>query len=192
LFHHPQFPADIRIAVAETVARLEFESRCRKDIDTRFSGSTLCLAIIRESSILCANLGDSRIVLGVRDANGLMIAQALSQDHKPDVGTELHRIQCHGGRVYRTISQVDRKWGPSRVWLPHIEAPGLAMSRSLCDDIIHTSGVTSMIDFHDHVIDYNKDCVLLVATDGLWEYVSNQEAVDMAMEHAEPDQASIR
>ena len=33
--------------------------------------------------------------------------------------------------------------GPCRVWLGHMDVPGLAMSRSLGDAIAHTAGVSS-------------------------------------------------
>jgi serine/threonine protein phosphatase PrpC len=67
--------------------------------------------------------------------------------------------------------------------------PGLAMSRSLCDQVAHTVGVSSLPECFEKVLDPSLDCVLIVATDGLWEFVSDQEAVDIVARAAEPSAA---
>lgn len=202
---HPLISEDPCRAIQEVVTRLEFEARCRRDIDTRFSGTTLAMIIIQETRVISVNIGDSRVVLGTRNSEGCLIARPLSSDHKPDEFGELNRIIYSGGRVYRTSSplpislnstsndsRLPRVWGPARVWLKDVDAPGLAMSRSLCDDVIHTAGVISTLDFHEHYFDHLNDCVLIIGTDGLWQYISNQEAVDIAVKEKEPSKASVR
>jgi serine/threonine protein phosphatase PrpC len=79
-----------------------------------------------------------------------------------------------------------------RVWLPKVNAPGLAMTRSLCDDVIHTVGVTSIIDFTEHIFDKDRDAVLIVASDGVWDEMTNQEVVDLCVSCKEPDEAVAR
>lgn len=158
------------------------------------------MAIIQETRVISVNVGDSRVILGCRDHEGRVISRPLTRDHTPDDPTEFSRIINAGGRVYRTISssgvagQARRAhmWGPVRVWLPDIDAPGLAMSRSLCDDVIHTVGVISTLEFCEHNFDHCKDCLIIVATDGLWQYISNQEVIDIAMKECEPSKASVR
>lgn len=197
------------LATEEVIKRLEFEARCRRDMDTRFSGTTLAMVIIKETKVISINIGDSRIVLGTRDETGQIVARPLSRDHKPDDIHELSRIIQLGGRVYRTVSSSSssssssrissppkgkkkKVWGPVRVWLKDMDAPGLAMSRSLCDDIIHTAGVVSLLDIYEHTFNHSNDCVLIVGTDGMWQYVSNQEAVEIAIKEREPSRASVR
>lgn len=64
--------------------------------------------------------------------------------------------------------------GPARVWLPTEDIPGLAMSRSLGDTVAHTVGVSSVPEMH--VVELTPaDRLLVVASDGLWEFMSNQE-----------------
>jgi serine/threonine protein phosphatase PrpC len=161
------------------------------------------MAIIQETRVITVNIGDSRVVLGCRDHNGQIISRALTKDHSPDDPTEYARIINSGGRIFRTVSSSSQSktssgkrrnllWGPVRVWLPEIDAPGLAMSRSLCDDVIHSVGVTSTLEFHEHHFDHSKDCLLIIATDGVWQYLSNQEAVDIALHEREPSKASVR
>lgn len=200
MFLHPLFHELPSRAVEEIVRRLEFEARCRRDFDTRFSGTTLAMAIIQETRVISVNIGDSRVILGCRDHEGRIISHPLTRDHTPDEPIEFARIINAGGRVYRTIStssassqtRKTHMWGPVRVWLPDIDAPGLAMSRSLCDDVIHTVGVTSALEFNEHYFDHCRDCLIIVATDGLWQYLSNQEVIDIAMKECEPSKASVR
>lgn len=163
------------------------------------------MVVIQETRVISVNVGDSRAILGCRDHAGRVMSHSLTQDHLPDEPDEFSRIMDAGGRIYRTLSPSSppeqmpppgRKrpqvWGPSRVWLPEVDAPGLAMSRSLCDDVIHTVGVTSTLEFREHHFDHCKDCVLVIATDGLWQYLSNQEVIDIAMRECEPSKASGR
>jgi len=50
---------------------------------------------------------------------------------------EKNRILDLGGRVYRCNGNK----GPLRVWLPNVDRPGLAMSRSVGDHIAREVGV---------------------------------------------------
>jgi hypothetical protein len=58
--------------------------------------------------------------------------------------------------------------GPARVWLGHMDVPGLAMSRSLGDAVAHTAGVSSEPDFvvYDFNPDGREDLILVMASDG--------------------------
>lgn len=57
----------------------------------------------------------------------------MSKDHKVDDPIEKERIIQQGGVVdsYRDIKGL--ALGPSRIWLPDMSGPGLAMSRSFGD-----------------------------------------------------------
>ena len=170
-------------------------------IDTNFSGTTLVLAVIRGHTVTIANIGDSRITLGrksekARDrtaslrniAFSPMCAVPLSIDHKPDIPKEKERILRTGGRVF-AVEYEDGCKGPERVWLSNMNIPGLAMSRSLCDQVAHSVGVSSTPEFFERYLDSFKDAVLIIATDGLWEFISDQEAIDVVADAAEPSAA---
>ncbi|POM64881.1 Protein phosphatase 2C [Phytophthora palmivora] len=66
-----------------------------------------------------------------------------------------------------------------------MDVPGLAMSRSLGDAVAHTAGVLSEPEFTTRWLDENDRC-LIVATDGLWEFMSNEECMEMAMGQQDP------
>ena len=59
------------------------------------AGCTSCVCLITPDTIYCANSGDSRACLGLK--NGKLIE--LSHDHKPDNDGELKRIKAGGGFV---------------------------------------------------------------------------------------------
>ncbi|PWA82460.1 protein phosphatase 2C family protein [Artemisia annua] len=68
------------------------------------SGSTACVAIIRNNQLVVANSGDSRCVLSRKGQ-----AHNLSKDHKPDLESEKERIVkaggfIHGGRVNGSLN----------------------------------------------------------------------------------------
>merc|ERR1711990_592773 len=120
-----------------------------------------------------SNIGDSRISKGHMDDSGKIIAAQVSDDHKPDRPDEKARILQRGGRVF-AVEYDDGIDGPPRVWLGHMDVPGLAMSRSLGDTVAHSAGVISDPEFTEHVLTA-ADQYLVIASDGLWEFMTDQE-----------------
>ena len=108
-------------------------------------------------------------------------------DHKPDLPEEKARIEAKGGRVF-SVEYDDGIDGPARVWLGHMDVPGLAMSRSLGDVVAHSAGVSSEPVFveYDFNPDGRDDLILVMASDGLWEFMSDQEVMDIAYNTTEP------
>merc|ERR1712244_131062 len=123
------------------------------------------------------NIGDSRVIIG-KEVDGKLVSEEFTHDHKPDSPKEKERILEAGGRVF-AVEYDDGIDGPPRVWLGHMDVPGLAMSRSLGDAVAHTAGVISEPEFTDYELNPATDRFLVVATDGLWEFVDNMETVDM-------------
>lgn len=117
-----------------------------------------------------------------------LLAEGLTIDHKPDLLHEYSRITSAGGRVF-SVRYSDGVVGPPRVWLGQANVPGLAMSRSIGDFVVHTAGVVSTPDISELELDSDCDCMLIVATDGLWDQVTNSEAVNIAANYADPQLA---
>lgn len=118
----------------------------------------------------------------------LLKALPLSLDHKPDVPLEKARILAAGGRVF-AVRYDDGVDGPPRVWLGHMDVPGLAMSRSLCDAVAHSVGVSSEPEVFEYTLDSKKEVFLVLATDGLWEFCSDGEVVTMVGRARDPQEA---
>lgn len=119
------------------------------------------MGAVRHSTLIVANIGDSRCILGRHSTGAAAAARAatansssaatggargradssgggramlsleavsVSDDHKPDRPDEQRRILARGGRVF-AVEYDDGVDGPPRVWLAHMDIPGLAMSR---------------------------------------------------------------
>lgn len=63
------------------------------------------------------------------------------------------------------------------------------MCRSLGDAVAHTAGVTSDPEFTERELNPLTDKFLVVATDGLWEFVDNAETIAMAKSQTGPTEA---
>ncbi|KAK9282318.1 hypothetical protein L1049_005232 [Liquidambar formosana] len=71
-----------------------FEEGPHSDFHGPTSGSTACVAIIRNNHVTVANAGDSRCVISRKGQ-----AYNLSRDHKPDLENEKERILKAGGFI---------------------------------------------------------------------------------------------
>ena len=203
LHKHPDFDKDIKLAIKQVVAELDAALRIDELVDTLFSGTTLVIAVIRNDEITVANIGDSKAILGYRmklttdpnESNYGFIVQPLSASHKPDSPEEKSRITANGGRVMVVVDYQGIPCGPARVYLKRENIPGLAMSRSLGDDAVHDVGVSSEPTFEtiklknlwDNGIPVGDDdnaprFVLIVATDGLFDVLSNIDIMKVAHE----------
>lgn len=78
--------------------------------------------------------------------------------------------------------------GPHRVWLPGSWVPGLAMSRTIGDLVAQSVGVVAdpdvvSVDLH------HQDKFLILASDGVWEFISVQEAAEIVYECESAEEA---
>ncbi|XP_010526048.1 PREDICTED: probable protein phosphatase 2C 50 [Tarenaya hassleriana] len=122
-------------------------------------GSTAVVAIICSSHIIVANCGDSRAVL-CRGKEPV----ALSVDHKPNREDEYSRIEAAGGKII--------EWNGHRVF------GVLAMSRSIGDRYLKPWIIPDPeVVFCPRAKD--DDCLIL-ASDGLWDVMTNEEACEVA------------
>ena len=162
------------------------------EFDVRCSGATCVLASLCGARLSVSNCGDSRAVLGRRNPNGSVTAHALTQDHKPDKPEERKRILACGGHLgcrQVLVNQpgrgpVSMPVGPCRVWYQNKgETLGLAMSRSLGDAIVHRSGVSAEPETLEHIVD-EYDEFMIIATDGVWDVIDNNQAVQMVQNYS--------
>ncbi|XP_019157286.1 PREDICTED: protein phosphatase 2C 37-like [Ipomoea nil] len=151
------------VAVPSSVCRCEFQTPQCDAV-----GSTAVAAVVTPDHIIVSNCGDSRAVLC---RNGVAIP--LSVDHKPDRPDELNRIEEAGGRVIY--------WDGPRV------LGVLAMSRAIGDNYLKPYVIS------EPEITITKrtaeDEFLILASDGLWDVVSNETACGVArmcLQHRKP------
>ena len=154
----------------EVNEKLDFET-----FDVSFSGSTCLLIFKLENEIICSNTGDSRSIL-IENLNKIT---QLNIEHKPEIPEEKERIENFGGVVSQCNDKYDdgMEGGPYRVWQKGCDYPGLAMSRSIGDKVSKNLGVINNPEIKIYNIDDNKICYLVMASDGIWEYISNEQVM---------------
>ena len=150
-------------------------------LDLNFSGSTLAALLICGRKAIIANIGDSRVVLGSRDSQGRWQATDLSSDQKPCRADEAARVMNAGGVVRQFQNGSGESAGPLRVWSKERNAPGLAMTRSIGDVASKKNGIISEPEITARTL-RGEDKFLILATDGVWDFISSQEAVDIVKE----------
>tara|TARA_Y100001954_G_C15752063_1_gene574233 strand:+ start:155 stop:1492 length:1338 start_codon:yes stop_codon:yes gene_type:complete len=124
------------------------------------SGTTANICIIFGNKLFTVNVGDSRAVLS---RNGKAIP--LSFDHKPNNKKEMERINNSNGFVMH--NRVNGRLAVSR-------ALG---DNSLKDLDIKKSPVIAFPDITTHKLT-SQDEFIILACDGLWDVMSNQNAID--------------
>lgn len=145
--------------------------------DCTMSGTTatILVHVYDQKKIYIAYVGDSRAVLGKKKKNGSteLIAIDLTKDHKPNDPEEKARIVRAGGEVMKLEGDI-----PYRVFIKNKFYPGLAMSRAIGDIIGHQIGIVSSPDFVEVDINEDEDVLVLMCSDGVWEFITSEEAVN--------------
>ncbi|KZS12065.1 putative Phosphatase 1D protein [Daphnia magna] len=173
------------------------------------SGTTASIAFIRRGKIFTGHVGDSGIVLGYQDPDSnVWLARPLTQDHKPESAMEIGRIQEAGGKVVWKAGVPRVVWNRPKIGhqgpvlrSTHIdEIPFLAVARSLGDLWSFNSASNQFVvspepDVNTMTIDVSRHRCLILGTDGLWNMIPPQRAVEVVQHidrqnkmHATPDQ----
>ncbi|CAN1253246.1 Probable protein phosphatase 2C 33 [Linum perenne] len=143
-------------------------------IDCFCSGTTAVTVIKQGQDLVIGNVGDSRAVLATRNTDNLLSAVQLTEDLKPSLPRELERIKMSKGRVFALPNEPD----VARIWLPNSNSPGLAMARAFGDFCLKDYGLISIPDITHHRIT-DKDEFVVLATDGVWDVISNDDVVNI-------------
>jgi protein phosphatase 2C family protein 2/3 len=142
------------------------------------SGCTCIAVYMQGNTLYVANVGDSRCVAGV-EKNGAIVAKDFSRDHKPDNPEEMARIIEWGGFV----SPAPEPGLSARVWLDARHTMiGLAMSRSIGDFAVKSVGVIPEPEVDVYEYDASMQ-FMIMASDGVWEFIESQTAVDIVVKH---------
>ena len=119
-----------------------------------------------------------------RNINNEWRAIELPRDHKPTELDKELRIREHNGRIQPFTDEDGEFVGSKRVWIQEDEVPGLAMSRSFGDRVAATVGVISEPEIKEFGLTEN-DKFMIVASDGIWEFIDSQECVEIVKEYYE-------
>jgi len=175
-FKTPDMQAMLVDIFKKTQALVTTQDRLKK-FNAQLSGTTAtaCIHDHVENKLTLGHVADSTCVLGKRK-NGVLEGRALTRDHKPDLKDERARIEKNGGRV------VFDGYANHRVYAKNARYPGLNMSRCLGDLLGHQDcGITCEPEVSEYQIE-SDDCVLLLCSDGVWEFMDPTYAVKLVME----------
>jgi len=146
---------------------------CEKYRDT--SGSTAIVALIDGNHLVIAWVGDSRAIL-CRGKKPL----ELSWDHTPLRYDEKKRIEKLGGRVDLN----DRKGGAPRVM------QSIAVTRAFGDSHLKKSKYLISEPEFTEILLMPEDRFMVMASDGLWDVVSDEEVLSIVQSCEDKFQAS--
>ncbi|TFJ83539.1 hypothetical protein NSK_005186, partial [Nannochloropsis salina CCMP1776] len=127
----------------------------------------------------------------------------LSEDQTPYRRDERERVKRCGARVLSMdqmagFEPLHEKWGdvrlgeaideagdPPRVWSKYGEYPGTAFTRSLGDSIAEELGVYAVPEITVRKIS-PRDQYVMVASDGVYEFLTNKQCIQTLHEHSDP------
>ncbi|XP_065848254.1 probable protein phosphatase 2C 11 [Euphorbia lathyris] len=168
LSSHPDFINNTRTAIVESFRRTDADYLNEEKGQQKDAGSTASTAVLLGDRLLVANVGDSRVV-----ASRAGSAIPLSIDHKPDRSDERERIEQAGGFI---------------IWAGTWRVGGvLAVSRAFGDKLLKPY-VVAEPEIQEEEID-GVDFII-IASDGLWNVLSNQDAVGVVQDIRDAEAAS--
>jgi serine/threonine protein phosphatase PrpC len=131
-----------------------------EELKTQDSGTTAVNVLIKEQRVFAANVGDARAIVVNRSGH-----RQLTVDHRLDNPIELERIKKMGGLVrYPYAYRGDL---------------GLMPTRTIGDRYFKPVGVIALPSVSEHNLS-EGDIVAIVACDGLFDVMTNEEIAEMA------------
>ena len=148
------------------------------NIDISSSGCTCSSILLTQNNLISINLGDSRCLLGrFNPENNSWSCLNLTRDHKPTEEDEKERIIKKGGNISKGKDEFGNSGGIMRIWKTDGNI-GLALTRSFGDEIMSKVGVICEPEIKQFFLG-KDDKFIIIGTDGLWEYISSEECVNM-------------
>mmetsp|Transcript_13813 Transcript_13813/g.15168 ORF Transcript_13813/g.15168 Transcript_13813/m.15168 type:complete len:514 (+) Transcript_13813:48-1589(+) len=138
--------------------------------------------------------------------SGRLLAIPLSRDQTPFRKDERERIKAEGGIIQSTDQMegdqpIQENWGdmvlgeeidiqgdPPRVWKEGKDYPGTAFTRSLGDSVGDEIGVYAEPEMLTTNLTKNDE-ILVIASDGVFEFMTNQAVIDICSQCDNPLEA---
>ena len=173
--------------INDIIISCDFKLREDSGINVSTSGTTAIVLIFTSTMIHIGSVGDSRAILAsnshdstylntksksnpykkIINSKRFLSCTPLTVDQKPDAEDERKRILESGGKIRQTTNILGQFIGPQRVWNKSGGLPGLAMSRSIGDNIAKNIGVISTPIIKSFQISPETDEFLAIASDGI-------------------------
>jgi len=185
-FKTPEMPEMLK-DVFKKIQNLIVTADRMKKVSAQLSGTTatICVHDYSNNKLTIAHVADSTCCLSTFKDKGKKVLEgkALTRDHKPELPDEKARIEKAGGRV------VFDGYANHRIYAKNGRYPGLNMSRCLGDLLGHAdAGVSCVPEILEMTIS-EDDHILFVCSDGVWEFITPQEASDIVSAFQDPAKA---
>uniref|UniRef100_A0A1J3IP27 protein-serine/threonine phosphatase n=1 Tax=Noccaea caerulescens TaxID=107243 RepID=A0A1J3IP27_NOCCA len=168
LVTHDDFISDTKKAIVEGFKQTDEEYLIEERGQPKNAGSTASTALLIGDKLIVANVGDSRVVAS---RNGSAVP--LSNDHKPDRSDERQRIENAGGFI---------------IWAGTWRVGGiLAVSRAFGDKQLKPYVIAEPEIQEDDISTLE---FIVIASDGLWNVLSNKDAVAIARDISDAETAT--
>jgi len=156
----------------------QVEKEIIEDDDLSHQGSTAVAVVLHESedghrTLLSANVGDSRAVLSRKGR-----AVDLTHDHKPNDEKEKSRIMAMGENI-----EWDQDCKVHRI-------RNLSLARAIGDRYAKPA-VSPEVDIRHFPVSEEEDEFIILASDGLWDVMSSQDAVTFVHEYLKANLANM-
>ena len=170
-------------------------------LEVGLSGACACVAHIRNLDLHVANLGDCRAVIGQLTDHGEWHAIQITNDHNPENEKEAQRLlAAHPKSESTNLLKNNRLLGllvPLRAfgdirfkWNVHdLKLIAEFLDNQYAQNLIPKNYYTppylyNQPEVHHHTLS-KRDKFMVIATDGLWDMLSNQEVVNLVGGHLE-------
>eukprot|EP01026_Neomeris_dumetosa_P029726 TRINITY_DN24010_c0_g1_i1.p1 TRINITY_DN24010_c0_g1~~TRINITY_DN24010_c0_g1_i1.p1 ORF type:complete len:291 (-),score=33.53 TRINITY_DN24010_c0_g1_i1:263-1135(-) len=171
MLQHHLFESDTETAIVEAYLLTDERYLAMSRPSIREDGCTAVTALVKEGMLYVANVGDSKCIL-CREGKAIQ----LSVDHKAENPVERQRIENAGGVV---------------IWVGTWRVGGvLAVSRAIGD-----RPLKKFVTAEPHVKSQQIlpcDDFVILASDGLWDVVGPQGAIDLIRNIRDPETAASK
>ena len=181
--------------LADIHANFCSDATVRNGVDPVVSGTT-CVGIMFEGKKLhIANVGDSRAIIGIENKEKHEVkTEALTDDHKPQRPDERARLE-QSSALLLTEREVRGFGDDSKIYICREKGGdivyGVLFTRSLGDLDAHNHlGVSAEPEMGERTL-CEHDRIFVLASDGVWDYMTNEEVMDVCTSAADPLKASI-
>lgn len=170
---------------------------CNDPIWSGLSGAVAITAYIKDNDIYISNTGDCRAVLGKKTSEGHYTDEPLSHDHNADNIAEVKRIKSEHPKEKMVVHQ-ERLLGQLQPLRSFGDVPykwNEELHRNVLDIIYEHPAVPNSIYLTPPYLTAEPDVkhtkitgnvsFLILATDGLWDFVSNNKAVKIVGSYLE-------
>ncbi|KAI4310670.1 hypothetical protein MLD38_035629 [Melastoma candidum] len=152
-------------------------------------GSCCLVGVIWRGTLYVGNVGDSRAVLGTLSRSDKLVAEQLTKEHNAgmeEVRQELRSlhpddsqivVMKHGVWRVKGIIQVSRSIGDAYLKRPEFSLDP-SFPRFHLAEPLHRPVLTAEPTLCSRILS-TEDKFVIFASDGLWEHISNQQAVEI-------------